>query len=126
MGNKEQPSLDSWDEFTGNWLKAEHIKSFPAETFVTYVNSSTNDKEEGILILDLQYAGKKWKKQLNKTDVKAIKEAGIQNPKAIAEKILIWDKVRVYNPQLKKHQDSIAISGIKNTSSSQVPVEKVE
>jgi hypothetical protein len=113
MTNQEQPSLDSWDDFSGSWLKAEHFKKFPDDTFVAYVKSGTDDEGNGILILDLQYAGRKWKKQLNKTDIKTLKELGIKSPNELKNKSITWEKVKVFDPNKKKHVESISVSGIK-------------
>ena len=113
MTNNEQTSLDSWDDFTGNWIKAEHFKKFPDDTFVAYVKPDVDKDGNGILVLDLQYAGRKWKKQLNKTDIRTLKGLGIKNPRELANKSITWEKVKVYDPSKKKHVDSISVSGIK-------------
>ena len=113
MTNQEQPSLDSWDDFTGNWLKAEHFVKFPDETFVSNVKSDVTDDGKGIVILDLQYNGRKWKKQLNMTDIAKLKELGIKSPKVLVNHAVIWEKVRVYNPNTKKHVDSITIKSFR-------------
>lgn len=113
MTNNEQPSLDSWDDFSGNWLKAEHFKKFPDDTFVAYVKSDKDADGNGILILDIQYSGRKWKKQLNKTDIKTLKEKGIKSPKEMTNKMITWEKVKVYDPNKKKHVDGITVLGIK-------------
>jgi len=113
MDRNEKPSTESWDNFGSNWIKHEHFKEFPAETFVAGVNSDYNDNEQGVVILDLQYEGRKWKKQLNKSDMDKLKELKVPNPKALVNHAIIWTSCKVFNPSSKKQQDSIAVEGFR-------------
>ena len=43
--NETQPDLDSWDDFSGKYLKVENIKSWPA-LFIPLSVKSMYDSEE--------------------------------------------------------------------------------
>ena len=113
MSEKQQPSTESWDGFVDNWLKAEHFKGFPGAVFVAQVNSSTNKEGKGIIVLDVQYDGRKFKKQLNITDIRTLQKLGIKKPSELAQCNIEFEKVKVFDPSKQKQVDSISVSGIK-------------
>ena len=113
MTDQEKPSMDNWDNYVDTWLKAIHFKKFPDEVYVTGVKSDLNQDDKAIILLDVQYDGKKFKKQLNTTDIRKLKELGITKPSDLKLKGLIFEKVRVYDPSQRKQVDSISVSGIK-------------
>ena len=109
MGDSNQPSLDSWDDFAGEWLKAEFM-SLPAETVCIDVEG-VNEDDTNKLILTIEYKKKKWKFQVNKTNQNFIKSKNL-TPKQLVGKKVIFDKIKARNPSTNAMVDSLIIDGI--------------
>ncbi len=113
MTTESQPDLNSWDDFMGNWLKAEHIKSWPAEVVVYSVKGEFDDKDKAHLILDVAYNNRKYKWEPNVTNQQIIREMGIPSPKALEGKKIVFRKVMNFNPQIGRKVPSLEIQDIK-------------
>lgn len=109
MEDSNQPNLDSWDDFAGDWLKAEYMK-LPAETVCVNVEG-INEDGRNKLILILEYKKKQWKFEANKTNQNFIKSKGL-TPKQLIGKKVIFDKIKVRNPTSNSMVDSLIIDGI--------------
>ena len=83
----EQNNLDSWDSFTGEWLKADEIASEMDGSPCLNVNSE-NENGKSSLILTLERAGIKKKFGVNITNAKKLKELKIVKPKDLIGKII--------------------------------------
>lgn len=112
MTNGTQPDTNSFDDFLGNWLKAEHIKNWPALIVVVNIKAEFNENDEANLILDVNYLTKKFKFQLNKTNINIVKDAGIKSPKDLVGKKITLKQVMNFNPQIKKKVPSLEIEKI--------------
>lgn len=110
--NGTQPNLEDWEDFLGNWFKAEFVKAWPAVTVFTSVTGTFDDRDNAHLIYDLQYAGKKLTWEPNKTNIQIIRDAGILSPKGLIGKKVSFKKVMNFNPQLKKKVPSVEIEKI--------------
>ena len=113
MTEQKAPVNDSWDEYVDSWLKATDFKKFPDVVFVAYVNPCTNKDGKNIVVLDVQYNGRKFKKQLNITDIRRLRELGINKPSELDSCNLEFEKVKVFDPSKQQQVDSISVSGIK-------------
>jgi len=109
MEGNDQPRLDQWTDFAGNYLKADMIDIFPVLLICNKVDGYFDDDGEAHLILELPYKGKKWKFECNKTNQRVIKEAGIKSPQDLYLKKLTFNKIKVRNPSTKQMVDSLSI-----------------
>jgi len=109
MTETQAPGTDSWDGFIDNFLKAEHVMTWPCKAFCAFVSSSLSRDDKPQLICDLQYDGQKFKWQANITNMKKLRELGVENPKALQNCHIVFEKVRVQNPQTGKTVDSLEV-----------------
>ena len=110
--NEQQPDLDKWDDFAGDWLKAEMIKKFPATLICMRVEAYFDEAEKAHLILTFNFNSKKKKFEVNKTNQDVIKKLGILSPKLLEHKKITFGSVKVRNPQTKAMVDSLLINSI--------------
>lgn len=109
MEGNDQPRLDQWTDFAGQFLKADMIDAFPITLVVNDVTSYFDEDKEAHLILEFGYKAKKWKFECNKTNQKTIKDAGILSPLALKFKKITFEKIKVRNPSTKQMVDSLSI-----------------
>lgn len=110
--NETQPNIDNWEDFLGKWLKADHVKTWPAVIVVMNIKAEFDDQDEANIILDIVYNKKKLKFQLNKTNIGIIKEEGLPSPRALIGKKITLKKVMNFNPQIRKKVPSLEIEKI--------------
>ena len=109
----ENKSLDSWDDYIGSgFLKAEMVNSESEAFAIIAVNESTDFEGNKAVRLQLERSEKKYDFDLNKTNAKALKELGAENPKSLIGKRISFKKVLVMNPTSKKEVDSLRISSL--------------
>lgn len=110
--NGTQPDLENWDDFLGNWFKADHVKTWPAVAVVMNVKADFDEEDNGNLILNIVYNRKKLKFQLNKTNIGIIKDLKIPSPRALIGKKITFKQVMNFNPQIRKKVPSLEIEKI--------------
>jgi len=110
--NGTQPSLDSWQDFKGNYLKVEHIKTWPAIVVVTKVDSYFDDKEKARIVFDIEYLARKFKWEPNQTNIGIMEVAKIPSPTAVIGKKIFLKQVMNFNPQLRRKVPSLEIEKI--------------
>ena len=108
MGEENQPRLDSWDDFAGDYIKAEFIQSFPAVFVVTNVEAETEDGRNK-LIASIEFNGRAWSFDMNKTNQSFLRNNGIKSPRQIIGKKLAVDRIKVRNPSTNSMVDSLVI-----------------
>lgn len=107
---ERQPSIDNWDDFSGEYLKVENVEKFPLE--VVPVNVSAIFLEgKPKLTMDFLFKERNRKMSLNRTNQDFIKRKGLA-PKAIIGKKLVIDKCKVRNPSTNTMVDSFLIIDI--------------
>ncbi len=107
----EQPRLDSWDDFAGEYLKADLIKEFPCPLAVKDVKAGYEDGRAKLVIV-VEYNSRDWKIDLNKTNQTAIRAAKIKSPKEIIGKKLTFVKIKQRNPTTNTMVDSLLIESV--------------
>lgn len=108
----EQVSIESFDGLLDNYLKAEHIKSFPAKVFVTFCKIEQRDGKNKV-VYDVQYDGKKFKWSCNVTNMRfLVNRDDIQGPKDLCNRNVIFEKVFVINPSTKQNMESLIIKDV--------------
>lgn len=100
-------NLENWDDFAGDYIKAEHIKEFPGKLVCIGIEGYQQDGKAK-LKAEVEYNGKKWKFDLNKTNQNFIKFENLM-PKDIIGKVITVDKTKVMNPTIKRMVDSLII-----------------
>lgn len=111
MGEETQPRLDTWDDFAGEYIKAEFIKQFPAKLPVINLHGSNEDGKNK-LICDVEFNKRKWKFDLNRTNQNFLRNNGIKTPAELIGRILIVDKIKVRSPLTNSMVDSLIINKI--------------
>ena len=111
MKTEEQPSLDDWTDFAGEYLKAEYVDGQQGEVVVIGVNSYYEDSKPR-LILEVEYKERQWKFDLNRTNQTFLKNNGVKKPKDLISYRLTLQKIKVRNPSTNSMQDGLAIVGI--------------
>lgn len=112
MNEKEKPNIGNWDDFAGEWLKVEMIKSFPIELVCIDVEAFFDEDDKAHLILTFDFNLKKKKFEVNKTNQDNLKELGVTSPQYLAYKTITFEKIRVHNPSTKKKVDSLSITKV--------------
>jgi len=121
--SETEPSVESWEGFITNFLKAENIEGQEGifdcfdMKMVTYPNS-----KDPILSLGLKREGEKFVFDLNVTNMAFLKKNGIKAPKDIIDKRITVGKIKVMNPQTKQEVDGLRITKVEKI----VKEEKVE
>ena len=110
MEEEKQPSLEDWADFAGEWLKAEFIKEFPVKLICVGIEGVLDDGKSR-LIVNIEYLGKKWKLDLNKTNQGALRSRKIM-PKDVVGKTLVCEKIKVMNPSTNAQVDSLLITNV--------------
>jgi len=108
----QQPRLDSWDDFAGDWIKAEFIPKVPATLMCISVTGLIMDDKTRLVAL-VEYNERQWKFDLNKTNQAFLRANGISAPSQIVGKQLIVEKTKVRNPSTNAQVDSLVITSIK-------------
>lgn len=106
----EKPSIENWDDFAGDWLKADFIKTFPAQVVVIGVETAFDDNKARLMAI-VEYNGREFKFDLNKTNQAEVRKV-CNSPKALVGKKLILEKVKQRNPSTNSLVDSLLISKI--------------
>ena len=97
-------SVESWDGLLKNYLKADNLKENTESFGCVGVNV-----ENGEMELQLERENEKFVFSLNVTNKVFLKNNGITAPKEIIGKKLTFEKVKAFNPTLKKEVDSLRI-----------------
>jgi hypothetical protein len=110
MGVKKQPELEDWTAFAGDYIKAEFIKEFPVKLVCIKVYVETEDNRHKLLT-EVEYNGRVWKFDLNKTNQAAIRLKNLM-PKDIVGKVITCISVKARNPTSGLQVDSLLITDI--------------
>lgn len=102
----------SFDGLLDEYLKPEHIDTFPAEAFVTFCTIELRDGKPKV-VYDLQYNRKKYKWSCNKTNLKIIRKLGLKSPNDLCESSVVFDKIKVRNPSTGERMDSLEVIKVK-------------
>lgn len=105
---EQQPNLDSWDDFSGEFLKTDLIKEWPVTIVPVTVTSEVDDNKKARLFITFLYNERDWKMELNKTNQAVIRGEGI-SPKEIIGKKLTYEKTKVRNPKTNMQVDSFLL-----------------
>lgn len=108
--NGNQPNLDDWTDFAGDWIKAEFVKEFPAKIVCIGVESRF-ESEKAKLVAKVEYNNRTWNFDLNKTNQNFIKDDGLM-PREIIGKVLVVNTTKVRNPSTGFMVDSLIIEKI--------------
>lgn len=105
---KQQPSLDEWDDFSGDYIKTDLIKAFPLTIVPVSIESEYNKDDKPMMAIKFLYNKRNWKLNLNKTNQNFIR-ANNMKPKEIIGKKLVFDKIKVRNPSTNTQVDSFLL-----------------
>ena len=104
----KQISLDKWDDFAGEFLKADLIKSFPVVLVPIAIETEEREGKKH-LYLKVEYNSRTWLVEVNKTNQNYLRANGVMSPNALIGKKLTFNKIQVRNPTTHTIVDSLAI-----------------
>jgi len=111
---EKKPNVDSWNDYVGDYLKPELVKEFPLNVAVKDLVSSFN-AGKAQLAVKVEYLGRDWLINLNKTNqdlIRKNKKPAIKTPRELIGKKLTFDKTKVWNPALKQHVDGFIVDSL--------------
>jgi hypothetical protein len=113
MENNNKPNLDDWNDFSGEWLKPNNVKTFPVTLVCTNVDGEISKEGRARMWIETELpAGRAWKLNLNKTNQAFVQIKGLL-PKQLIGKKLIFDKCKVRDPKKDAIVDSFMLIDIK-------------
>lgn len=107
---QQQPDLSTWDDFRGDWIKAEFITKWPAFFVCTGINADLEDGRKKLVAL-IEYNERSWKFDLNRTNQNFLMSK-LENPKALIGLKIQVNKIKARNPAKNSMVDSIIIEEI--------------
>lgn len=109
---QEELNTDSWEDFSGNYIKAEFVKEWPVSFIPLSIKAERDEeKEKNIFTYTGEFQGKNKSWQPNKTNQDIIKSLGF-TPKGLIGHIIWFRCVENYNPSLKKRVPAFEIERI--------------
>lgn len=105
-----QPNLDSWDDFSGVYLKADEVKDYPLKIVPTNIEAEFQDGKPKVSI-EFQYKNRQRKMGMNSTNLDIVKKSGLM-PRQIIGKTLVFEKTKVRNPTSNTIVDSFILDKI--------------
>lgn len=111
MGVEKQPNLDTWDDFAGDFIKADLVQKYPALFVVKDVKANLEDGRPKLLC-QIEYNGREWIFDLNKTNQNFVRNSGVKSPKALIGKKLTMAVIKVRNPTTGNLVNSLVIDKI--------------
>jgi hypothetical protein len=98
MSEKDDINMDNWNDFSGEFLKANLIEEWPLIVAVKDIEALTIN-EKPVLNIIFEYLSRDKKLSLNKTNRNFLINSKLKSPKSIIGKKLTFDKIKVRNPQ---------------------------
>lgn len=98
MEDNKKPNLDGWDDFAGQWLKADIIKQWPVSLAVIDVDGQIAEGKAKMWIVTEYPAGMQRNLNINKTNQNFIKAKNLF-PRQLIGKVLVFNKCRVRDPK---------------------------
>lgn len=108
--DKKDTIFDSWDAFSGNYLKASNVKSEDESYLITGLET-IDDENRKRLSLDLERNERKWKFDCNVTNTEKLMSVAVK-PNELIDASIRFKKVFVRNPSTNKEVESLRISEI--------------
>ncbi len=106
-------SLDSWDAFSGNYLKADEVKS-EKDAYVCVAVEVSGEGVDLQPVLTLERNELKKLFTVNKTNIKFLKSEEIDSPRDLIGHKIYFKKVRVNNPKTGDEVDGLRICKIED------------
>jgi len=103
--------LKSWDAFSGNYLKADEVKS-EEDVYVCVKVETTGEGVDINPVLTLERNELKKLFTINKTNIKFLKAEGITMPLELIGCKICFKKVKVNNPKTGEEVDGLRVSKI--------------
>ena len=99
-----------WNDFAGDFIKADNVKEFPVKFVVLGLAKETRDGKNK-LIANIEYTDRDWKFDLNKTN-RDFLMARFGSPNEVIGKVLVCNRVKVKNPSTNSMVWSLFIENI--------------
>lgn len=104
-------NLDSWDAFTGSFLKADMVdENVGLKCLQVTLSEDEDEKARPRLVIEKN--GTELLFDLNKTNAEKCKQLGIKSPMELINKIIFFKKVLVTSPKTKQEVEGLRINRI--------------
>ncbi len=107
---EKQENLD-WNDFAGDWIKADNVKEFPVKFPVIGIGKIVEKGKKDRLVAEVEYSDRTWKWDLNKTNRDILQER-FNSPSEIIGKVLVSGRVKVRNPSTNAMVWSLVIEDV--------------
>jgi len=108
----QQPDLDSFEDFSGKFIKPEFVKDWNSPFIPINAESYFDEDEKARITYTGQFEGKKRCWEPNKTNMQIMKDLGIASPRALVGKKVFFRKVMNFSPVTKKKVPGLEIEKI--------------
>ena len=112
MDNQQKLNTEKWDDFLGNWLKADHVKVWPAKIPVVDVRGELDAKGKSHLIFSVELSKKIMEWEANKTNTDVLRKFVKIGPKDLIGKLIVFSKIKVRNPTTGQMVDSLLVDKV--------------
>ncbi len=112
MEEQNELNTKKWDDFLGNWLKADHIKIWPARIPVISVRAELDKSEKAHLVFQVELNKKKMEWEANKTNIDILKKSIITGPDDLIGKVIVFNKIKVRNPSTNAMVNSLLVDRV--------------
>ena len=107
---EKQKNLD-WNDFAGDFIKADNVKEFPVKFVVLGVEKIPGMDDRDKLVAEIEYGDRTWKFDLNKTNRDVLQEK-FNSPSEIIGKVLKCNRIKVRNPSTQAMVWSLVIEDV--------------
>ena len=108
---EDKANLDSWEAYSGSFLKAEDVDS-EQDAYVPVSVSSIDDGGKMKIRLHLERNGVKKDFDLNVTNMKKVRELGFESPKSLIGTKIYFIQVQARDPNKNIEVPSLRISKV--------------
>ena len=108
---EDKANLDSWEAYSGSFLKAEDVES-EQDAYVPVSISSIEDSGKMKIRLHLERKEIKKDFDLNVTNMKKVRELGFESPKSLIGTKIYFTKVQARDPTKGIEVPSLRITNV--------------
>ena len=112
----QQPDLDSFDDFSGKFIRAENIKDWPVCFIPISADSHFDEDENSHVVYTGEVEGKRKQWEPNKTNMQLLRQFGLKSPRALIGQKVWFKKVMNRNPNTKQLVASLEVEKLEQAN----------
>jgi len=109
----KKQDFDSWEKFSGTYLKASDVDSEKEPYVIIDLTESENDQGKPMIELHLEHNKIRKLFTVNATNQYTLRESGAESPRALVGQTIYFTKVKATNPTTKQQVDALRIKPFK-------------